>query len=157
MTLLVAQKFMSDLFTVSYCVSTSNHYRCHWERNQILSVCVGPNNWSVWVQSFGQMCSSPSPSAQLLVISSAFFLPCWDTLFCVTDANHRFVYLFISLPTLFYLFILWHRPSEWGCRFMIHGWCCCCTCAGVDQGESDCERGRDAVTVHRDVFVLVCD
>lgn len=80
---LVAPNFLSDRFTIFYCVSTSSHYRyrCHWERNQILSVCVGPNNRSVWVQSFSQLCSPPS-SAQLLVISSVFFFFCWDVFLC---------------------------------------------------------------------------
>lgn len=103
---LVGPNFLSDRFTIFYCVSTSSHYRyrCHWERNQILGVCVGPNNRSVWVQSFSQLCSPPS-SAQLLVISSGFFflLRCLS-LFCVTDANHRFFFCFLFMHPVTLLF-----------------------------------------------------
>lgn len=142
MTDWMAQKFLSDLFTISYCVSTSSHYRyrCHWERNQILSVCVGPNNWSVWVQSFSQLCSPPF-SAQFLVISSAFFflLRClcfvWQT---------QTIALFIYAPC--------HIALQ---RHRFLGSFCCCICAGIDQEGSDCKCDCDAVKVDRKSFVLV--
>lgn len=38
-----------DFLTISYCVFTSSHYRyrCQWERNQTLNVCVSQSSRSV--------------------------------------------------------------------------------------------------------------
>lgn len=89
-----------DSLTFSCCVFTSSRYRyrCQWERNQSLNVCVSQSSRSVWVPSHGQLCSfSLAPrtaSAQLLVNSSAcfFFSSLKKPLPSVTDANHSFFF-----------------------------------------------------------------
>lgn len=146
MTDLVAQNFLSDSFTISYCVSTSSHYRSHWERNQILSVCVGPNNRSVWVQSFSQLCSPPllrsAPGHQ-----QCLFFFCWDAFLCVVWQMQT-----IAFSLFFLIYAPCHIALQ---RHGLHGSFCCCICAFIDQEESDCKCDCDAVTVDRKSFVFV--
>lgn len=108
-----------DLITISYCVFTSSHYRyrCQWERNQSLSVCVSQSSRSVWVPSHGQLCSFPSPPSQPPLSSWSTAAP----LFFYREATalcHRckpLLYLFMHLV----IFInVSHCCLKAWCRFM---------------------------------------
>lgn len=128
-----------DILTFCYCVFISSHYRyrCQWERNQNLNVCVSQSSRSVWVPRPGQLCSFPlapfTASAQFLVNCSASFLLLRSH--CSLSQMQPLLYLLIYLL----LFNEPHHCLKAWCRFMNTVFmdhahvevccCCCCICA----------------------------
>lgn len=131
-----------NFLTISHCVFTSSHYRyrCQWERNQILNVCVSQSSRSVWVPSRGQLCSFPSPPSQPPLSS-------WSTAVYreAIALCHRCKTIALFLHALRSFINESHCCLKAWCWFMnrLYSWIrhvevCCCTCAHIDQDRSDC-------------------
>lgn len=135
-----------DFLTMPYCVFTSSHYRyrCQWERNQSLNVCVSQSSRSVWVPSHGQLCSFPSPPSQPLLSSWSTAVPlffCWEAIALCHRCKpllYLFMYHAVSLMSPIAVFKGMMQIHEQIVLFL-HGSVCCCICAHIDQDRSDCK------------------
>lgn len=151
--------------TMFYCVFTSSHYhyRCQWERNQNLNVCVSQSSRSVWVPSGGWRRSFPvvpfTASAQLLVNCSA-------SLF-----YQEAIALYLRCSPLLYYFLFFsnepHCCLKAWCRFMntLFSWItyvtCRCICAHIDQDRSKIKCGAQSckcgdVVAVQSLFICIC-